>query len=180
MPNAVELQAYHALIDQDGNRHDGNLAPEANLDTSDGVYARHAGQFNTANIGLAMCGMRGAQEKPFKAGSFPITKEQYEEAAKWAAEFCVTYNIKVTKRTVLLHSEVLPRFGRGIYKWDVNWLPGMSAPGDPEEMGNAFRQRVQSHLESLELQRDQPKTWADRLKRVFCRAKGIFDVVDSD
>lgn len=153
-PNAVDLKSYHALVDQDANRHDGDLAPEANIDISNGVYARHAGQFNTGSIGLALCGMRGAKERPFDMGPSPITSAQFEEAARWAAEFCVTYGIAVSRDTVLIHSEVLPRFGRGIYKWDVNWLPGMAKPGDPVEMGDAFRARVVSHLETIRATKD--------------------------
>lgn len=149
-PNATDLRSYHFLVDQDCVRHDGDLAPEANLDISDGNYARHAGGFNTGNIGLGLCGMLGAREHPFSAGAHPINKDQFEEGCRWAAELLIVYRLKVSPSTCLLHSEVRPRFNRGIYKWDVNWLPGMKQPGDPLEMGNAFRQRVASHYETLQ------------------------------
>ena len=148
-PNPKDLRSYHALVAQDSERHDGDKPPEANRSPLGGGYVRHAGGFNSDAIGLALCGMNGARERPFHPGGYPINAAQYEEACRWAAEFCETYRIKVTRNKVLIHSEVLPRFGAGIPKWDVNWLPGMSLPGDPVEMGDAFRARVQAHLETL-------------------------------
>lgn len=169
MPNATDLRAYHALVDQDCHRHDGDLTPEANLDISDGIYARHAGGFNTAAIGLALCGMLGARERPFRPGPHPINKAQFEEGCLWAAEFCVSYDMRVTRDTVVLHSEVRPRFGRGIYKWDVNWLPGMSGPGDPFEMGDAMRERVQFHFDSLQAPPRPPRVPWGLMTRLWGR-----------
>ena len=148
-PNARDLSCYHVLVDQFAERHLGTLAPEANLDISDGIYARHAGGFNTGSIGMGMCGMLDATERPFKPGPYPITMKQFEEACRWAAELMIGYRLKVTPDTCVLHSEVLPRYGAGIYKWDVNWLPGMTKPGKHDVMGAAFRQRVMSHYETL-------------------------------
>lgn len=150
-PNAKDLRSYHFLISQDGTRHEGDSPPEANIPPLGKDYVRHAGGFNSWAIGVGMCGMLEARESPFSAGPYPITTKQYEEACKVVAELCKTYRIAVTRNTVLIHSEVLPRFGAGIPKWDVNWLPGMTRPGDPVEMGDAFRARVASHFETIRL-----------------------------
>lgn len=145
-PNAQDRQAYHAIVSQDCQRHMGDLAPEANLNISDGIYARHAGGFNTGAIGIALCGMAGARERPFSPGIHPINMAQFEEACKWSAEMCVIYKIPVTINTVLIHSEVLPRFRAGIYKWDVNWLPGMKETASAFEMGDLYRVTVCRYL----------------------------------
>lgn len=157
-PSPLDLRSYHALVAQDCERYEGDKPPEANRSPLGSDYVRHAGGFNSDSIGLALCGMNGARERPFHAGGYPINAAQYEEAAKWAAEFCETYDISVSRNTILLHSEVRPRFGRGVYKWDVNWLPGMERPGDPVEMGDSFRARVVAHLETMQ-QQPKPAPW---------------------
>lgn len=164
VPNAVDLRSYHMLVDQFNRRHFGDLAPEANLDISDGIYARHAGGFNTGSIGMSLCGMLDATETPFNPGLHPIKKPQYEEACKWSAELLIGYKLTVTPDTCMLHSEVLPRYGAGIYKWDVNWLPGMDKPGSHDVMGNAFRARVTSYYDNFMLLnkwRRKKKSWRD-------------------
>lgn len=151
-PSPYEKTRYHFLIDHNGVVHEGTKPPEANrtvLGRLQPGYVAHAGAFNSDNIGVGLCGMAGAQERPFFAGPSPITMKAYSAAVDLFADLCETYSIRVTPRTVLLHSEVRPRWGVGKYKWDVNWLPGMSRPGDPFEMGDAYRARVQSHLETL-------------------------------
>lgn len=149
-PNPLDLRSYHFLVAQDGGRHEGDKPPEANRRPLRDGYVRHAGGFNSDAIGIGLCGMLEARESPFSPGPYPITIKQYVEACEWAAELCVIYKIPVKPETVLIHSEVRPRFGAGIYKWDVNWLPGMARPGDALEMGNAFRARVRAHVETLQ------------------------------
>jgi hypothetical protein len=148
-PSPYELDHYHFLIAQDGERHEGNKRPEANRSPLRDGYVAHAGGFNSDAIGVAVCGMHGATESPFKAGPWPITGQQMREAAKLAAELCDTYRIKVTPETVLMHSEIRPRFGRGVYKWDVNVWGGLTKPLPPFEAGNAFRDMVQRELDEM-------------------------------
>ena len=160
--SAYERTFYHFLVEQTGKVVRGNHSPEANRRPLGPVYAEHCGGMNSDNIGIALCGMAGAQERPFAPGFSPITIASYNKAVILAADLCETYGIAVTRRTVFLHSEVRPRFGRGVYKWDVNWLPGMTAPGDPVMMGDAFRARVASELET----RGRPDFWV-RFKQRF-------------
>ena len=147
-PSEYEKSRYHFLINGAGKVIEGDRPPEANKSPLGPDYVRHCGGYNSDNIGVAICGMRGAKERPFAKGSHPITAAAYNAAIVLVADLCETYGIKVTRRTVFLHSEVRERFGRGKYKWDVNWLPGMSAPGVPTEMGDRFREAVTIELQS--------------------------------
>lgn len=148
-PSPYELDHYHFLIAQDGERHDGSKRPEANRSPLGADYVAHAGGFNSDAIGVAVCGMHGATESPYKPGPWPITAEQMREAAKLVAELCHIYRIKVTPETVLMHSEIRPRFGRGVYKWDVNVFGGLKKPLAPHDAGNYFREMVQRELDDL-------------------------------
>ena len=148
--SAVDKKHYHEVVEAGGNRVSGDLLPEANKDTSDGQYAAHTRALNTGSIGVSMCAMKGAKENPFKAGSYPITFVQLREFARMIAEYCDTYNIPVTKYTVLTHAEVQPTlkvWQRG--KWDITWLPGMKEVGDPVEVGNEIRSMVRVELKKI-------------------------------
>mgnify|MGYP003620530055 FL=1 len=47
VPNAVDKEHYHFIIDQEGKAHIGNYKPEDNINCKDGKYARHTGGGNT-------------------------------------------------------------------------------------------------------------------------------------
>ena len=84
--------------------------------------------------------MAGAQERPFSVGSHPITPAQVKALASLCAALARQYGIPITPQTILTHAEVQPVLGikqRG--KWDITWLPGMNAPGDPIAVGNKLR-----------------------------------------
>lgn len=157
--SATDKKHYHEVVEASGNRVSGDLLPEANLDTSDGKYAAHTRALNTGSVGLSMCGMKGAIERPFKAGQYPLTEVQLKEFTKMVAEYCDTYKIPVTKYTVLTHAEVEPTlkvWQRG--KWDIMWLPGMVEPEDPVYVGNKIRRMVR-----VELRKMRRKHWFWRL-----------------
>lgn len=139
----LDRQHYHFIVQQDGSIIPGDHPPEDNLNTRDGDYAAHTLNANTGRIGVAMCGMMGAQERPFKAGGAPITWGQVNALCGLLADLCRRYSIPVTRQTVLSHAEVQPTLGiaqRG--KWDVAWLPGMAAVGAPVEIGDRIRADV--------------------------------------
>lgn len=59
------------------------------------------------------------------------------------AALCCRYSIPVTRETVLSHAEVQPTLKvaqKG--KWDIAWIPGMAAPGDPVAVGDELRRRI--------------------------------------
>lgn len=165
-PSEHELSRYPFCVDKNGRVYEGPKPPEVNRSPLGGDYYRHCGGFNSDNIGIALCGMHDAQEIPFEKGSYPVTRESFYGAVRLAADLCETYSIKVTRNTVFMHSEVLPRFGRGNYKWDVNWLPGMDQPGDPVKMGDYFRKKVQKELNS---RKTKMPAWWVRLIQAFNR-----------
>jgi len=48
---------------------------------------------------------------------------------------------------VLTHAEVQPTLGvRQRGKWDITWLPGMEAPGDPIDVGDVLRAKISAAL----------------------------------
>lgn len=142
-----DLKAYHGLVEQSCEVVYGDYKPEDNTSTAGGHYAAHTRALNTGSIGLAMCGMHGARENPFNPGKHPLTGEQVKRFAGLVAEFAHTYQIPVTRRTILFHSEVQETLG--IWqraKWDCMWLPGMDRPGNAIEVGDTMRFMVAAKL----------------------------------
>lgn len=148
VPSRETLNAYHAAVSRDGKVHYGKYKPEHNLSTADGHYAAHTRAMNTGWIGLAVCGMYGAKERPFSWGPSPLTWGQINVFTELVAEFALTYKIPVTRKTVLTHAEVQPTLGvwqRN--KWDIRVLPGMEAVGDPIEIGDRLRNDIRAHVD---------------------------------
>lgn len=142
-PSNLDKAHYHFLIDGSGNVHKGAYPPEANARPVKGKYAAHTLNCNTGSIGVALCAMAGAVERPFSAGKAPITPAQVNALAALLRDLCARYKIPVTRETVLSHAEVQPTLKikqRG--KWDICWLPGMAAPGDPVKVGDEIRAMV--------------------------------------
>ncbi|MFA9232350.1 MAG: N-acetylmuramoyl-L-alanine amidase [Microgenomates group bacterium] len=157
-PGADDLVHYHFVIDGAGRVRPGLHYPEANSridhpgDTS--TYAAHTLHANTGAIGVAVAAMVGARERPFYAGTYPVTKEQVAALAAHVAGLCLRYGIPVLRETVLTHAEVQPTLGilqRG--KWDITWLPGDTAPSDPVFVGDKLR-----HMISAEVARQKRAT----------------------
>jgi len=141
--SSLDKEHYHFIIDGDGIVHNGNLKPEANQSTSDGSYMAHTRGANTGAIGIGLAGMAGAVERPFNAGKYPLNQKQIAALVELSADLAETYGIPVTRKTMLMHSEVQRTLGikqRG--KWDMNWLPGMSAPADAIQVGDGLRKLV--------------------------------------
>ena len=144
--SSLDKKHYHFAIDGAGVVHKGDHEPEANLDTST-AYAAHTRGANTGNIGVALCAMHNAKERPFDAGKYPITRNQENALVKLTAELCDTYKIPVTRQTVLSHAEWQPTNGVAQSgKWDISWLPGMDAPIDPVAVGDILRKRVVAEM----------------------------------
>lgn len=142
-PGASEAEHYHYYIDGGNVVRLGDYTPEDNLDTSDERYAAHVASMNTGSIGVAICAMNGAVEKPFVTGPYPIRQGQLDTMISLTADLCNKYNIAVGRTTTLSHAEVEPTLGvvqNG--KWDITWLPGMVATGDPVAVGDKIRSAV--------------------------------------
>ncbi|MDH2326020.1 N-acetylmuramoyl-L-alanine amidase [Cereibacter sp. SYSU M97828] len=143
---------YHFIIEGNGIVVKGDHPVIANAGTlQSGKYAAHTLNCNTGSIGVAVAAMAGAEERPFRAGAYPIFPTQLDALAVLCADLCRRYEIPVTRHTVLTHAEVQPTLGikqRG--KWDITWLPGMSSAGDPIKVGDDLRARITDRLRPLQ------------------------------
>lgn len=142
-PSDLDKQHYHFIIDGTGKVHPGKWPVEANEKPVKGQYAAHTLNCNTGSIGVAVAAMAGAAERPFNAGRFPITPAQVAALVRLSRDLGKQYGIPVTLTRMLSHAEVQPILGikqRG--KWDIAWLPGMNAPGDPMEVGSRLREMI--------------------------------------
>lgn len=140
--SALDRQHYHFMVEQDGTVVRGRFSIADNDNTSDGRYAAHTRGFNTGSVGVALCGMANARERPFFPGSSPITREQVQVLARLVAQICRRYGIPVTRQTVLAHGEVerfcnRPQAG----KWDPLVLPWDRSLGTLA-VGDSLRQMV--------------------------------------
>lgn len=138
---------YHILIEDDGKLVRGTHSIKDNVSTADNVYAAHTALLNTGSIGVSVCCMSGAEEKPFNAGKFPMTQTQWETMAQVVAELCDFYDIEVTAKTVLGHGEVEREFPdrpqKG--KWDPMVLPWDKSLSK-KQVGDQFRGLVKAKL----------------------------------
>lgn len=166
--SALDRQHYHYIIDGAGAVHRGDHPVSANAGPLvAGRYAAHTLNANTGSIGIALAAMVGAVERPFNAGRYPITPAQVDALARLCADLCRDYTIPVTRKTVLTHAEVQPTLGiaqRG--KWDISWLPGMSAPGNPVTVGDTIRARVTAAAFAAPEPVEQPITLESLAARV--------------
>jgi len=133
-PSALDRKHYHVLIHGDGSVEWAHQ-PETRL--------AHTLNANTGAVAVSLCAMAGAVERPFTAGAFPVRAIQQAAMARVVKGICAEFDIPVTRYSVLTHAEIQPTLGikqRG--KWDICWLPGMDAPGDPIEVGDRLRAQI--------------------------------------
>ena len=136
--NSTDKKAYHVLVEGSGKMVRGKFSIADNVNPKPGKYAAHTARANTGAIGVSMCCMAGARERPFNAGSSPMTEEQWDTAIAAIAQLARKYNILVTDETILTHAEVWPTLNiRQKNKWDVTRL--------------AFNDKVQGHRDVRDL-----------------------------
>ena len=146
-----DREHYHFLVEYDGKLIRGKPTVDLNsLPRAKAGYAAHTRNCNTGSIGLSLCAMAGAVERPFNAGLAPLTKEQWDAGSTYAAELCKRYRIPVTPKTVLSHAEVQVNLGiaqRG--KWDIAKLPFDPTFDTARECGDRFRSETAAKLARL-------------------------------
>jgi hypothetical protein len=129
------------LIDGDGNLH--RIADPW-------TRRAHTLNANGGAVGIAMCCMAGAVERPFNPGSHPMLARQLSAYSRAVASLCVAYDIPVSRWSTLTHAEVQPTLGiKQRWKWDCNWIPGMPAPGDPVAVGDRIRTMIARDLSTI-------------------------------
>jgi hypothetical protein len=148
-PNGLDRQHYHILIKGDGTLVRGNMPISAN----DARFpdrrprANHTLNLNTGFIGVSLCCMAKAQQRPFDAGPAPLTKEQWAALPKVLATLCARYKVPVTPRTVLSHAEVQGTLGvTQRQKWDISILPFAPGFDTASKVGARFREWTQKTL----------------------------------
>jgi hypothetical protein len=144
--SSLDRQHYHILIEANGDLVRGLHEIDDNIYTGDGDYAAHTKGCNTRSIGISVCCMANADEKPFKAGKFPMTQVQWEAMAAVAADLARAYGIPVSPKTVLGHGEVQANLGAPQNrKWDPLVLPWDPKLGKTK-VGDLFRSNVHTAL----------------------------------
>lgn len=147
LASQLDRQHYHILIQGDGTLAYGVHPISANAAPAREPRASHTRNCNTGSIGVAVCAMREARERPFSAGPSPMTQAQWHAMAQVVAELCVRYAIEVTPRTVLAHGEVeqvlkIPQR----QKWDPLVQP-WSLSASRVEVMEGFRTLVRQHMQ---------------------------------
>ena len=145
--SGLDKSHYHILIEGDGALVRGTPSIAANAIGGSGPRASHTLNCNTGSIGVSLCCMAGAVERPFNPGKAPMTTEQWQRLPGVVADLCRRYSIPVTPRTVLSHAEVQVNLGiaqRG--KWDIaRVVPAPDLVG-AKACGDALRAAVSAHL----------------------------------
>jgi len=122
--NATDKRHYHFLIEGDGTIRRGSFTVADNDDTSDAEYAAHTRYFNTRCVGVALCGMKDAIERPFSPGPYPINQTQWQVLIDLCAQLAVHYHWDINERTFTMHSRVQAVHGVAqLDKWDISVLP---------------------------------------------------------
>lgn len=145
--SATDKGHYHILIEADGKLVRGAPSIAANGIGGSGPRANHTLNCNTGSIGVALCCMAGAVERPFRAGSAPMTAVQWKTLGDVLADLCRRYGVPVTPKTVLSHAEVQSNLGikqRG--KWDIARLAFDPSMVGAKACGEAMRAMVEARL----------------------------------
>lgn len=164
--NEKEHDSYNEIVTNDGRWFEGEFPFEAQVPPlRPGKYAAHTLNGNSRRGGIAIDAMAGAQERPFKWGSNPMTETGVKALVNRAAVNCIRFGIPVTRKTVLTHAEVERNLGiKQNNKWDIMILPGMTRVDDPVLVGDEIRRRVKLEIERLGKPKDvavkmEAKAW---------------------
>lgn len=148
--NATDKNAYHVLIESDGNLVRGNKSIAANAPGSGMTPASHTKNANTGAIGVSICCMLNAVESPFKTGPAPMNKVQWDAMVQVVARLAEKYRIPVTRETILTHAEVQPTLGiKQRNKWDITRLSFDASIVGHRPIGDRMRNEVAVALDGL-------------------------------
>lgn len=146
--NAVDRRSYHVLIEGDGNLVRGDCSIAANQRGSGMKRASHTLNANTGAVGVSMCCMAGARERPFSPGRHPMTEAQWSRMVEVVSDLAHRYRIPVTPATVLTHAEVHPNLNiRQRNKWDITRLAFDPSIEGFREVGDRMRAEVVARLD---------------------------------
>jgi hypothetical protein len=145
--NGLDKEHYHIMIEGGGGLIRGSHTIADNESAADGRYAAHTRGCNTGSIGVSLCGMAGATEVPFNAGSYPITMKQWGVLPGVLSDLCRRYAINPAPTTVLTHAEVQGTLGIAqAGKWDITRLPFDPDLRGAKAIGDQMRAAVKARL----------------------------------
>lgn len=140
--SVYEREHYHYLIEGDGTVVEG-VPVAANLRTLQpgDTYAAHTRALNSYSVGVAFCGMHGAQPGgPY--GVFPLLEAQVREGCIFVGYLCHLWDLPVTPETVFTHAEAERLHGvKQVGKWDIDVLP-FALDLSPQAVGDWLRERI--------------------------------------
>jgi hypothetical protein len=143
--------SYHILVESDGTLVRGDKPIDANAAGSGKTPASHTKNANTGAIGVSLCCMAGAKEKPFDAGSKPMKAEQWEAMIAVVAQLARRYSIAVTPTSILTHAEVQPNLSiLQDGKWDITHLPFEPGTVGYKAVGDKMRLAVAVALDAMD------------------------------
>lgn len=145
--SAEDREHYHRLIEGSGKVINGKFPISSNVKCVPGKYAAHTLGFNTGVIGVSLCCMALAKEKPFHMGPAPMLRPQWEALIVEIARLCKLYRIPVTPKTVMSHAEVQANMGiRQKNKWDFTRLAFDPTVVGAKRIGDKMRHEVRSAM----------------------------------
>lgn len=147
--NSTDKKSYHILVQGDGSLVRGDSSIAANAPGGTGKRASHTRNANTGAIGVSLCCMRKAVEKPFSSGPSPMKKAQWSRGLKVLADLAERYRILVTPTTILTHAEVEPNLGiKQKNKWDIVRLSFDDRFKGFRDVGDEMRRGVAALLDA--------------------------------
>lgn len=155
VPNSVDLDRYHGVIDGDAQMHNGRHRFAANFAGQRlvaGRYAAHTRGLNGGAGGLAIGAMNQAQwASPFASSRFPVKPAQVDALIDNSARVCLQFGIEPHRRFTLSHAEVEITLGvKQANKWDFDYWP-RGGPGsrDPIAIGDELRAELANAIRNL-------------------------------
>ena len=148
VPNRIDREAYHLLVQPDATVVQGHYPVRANMRRlRDNAYAHHTGGFNSYRVGIAACGMLGYRSCS-QPGPEPLTEPQVRRMCEVAAYFVQLAALDALRpQHVCTHYEVWTLLGiRGQVnhqKLDITCLPYLPQLGK-DEVGPYLRGLVAS------------------------------------
>ncbi len=171
--NALEKNRYHILVEGDGKLVRGKHSIKDNERPKPGAYAAHTRKANTGAIGVSLCCMRRAKERPFDPGPSPMTAVQWDTAMDVLAQLASKYDILVTPLTILSHAEIEPNLHiKQRNKWDITRLAFDDDVVGHREVGDLMRTQVAALLDGRETS-DLPVAPPDEMRLPKFRVVGV-------
>lgn len=152
--NATDKKSYHILVEGTGKLVRGSNTIDANATPRPSprrARASHTLNANTGAIGVSLCCMRKARERPFDPGPSPMTREQWDVGMQVLADLAEKYDVLVTPQTILTHAEVQPNLGiKQRNKWDITRLAFDDDVIGHSDVGELMRSQVAALLDGRE------------------------------